>query len=47
MIPKPFARITIAYGNPTKVMASSPREAAGEAERFENIMNETMRTAGG
>ena len=47
MIPKPFARITIAYGNPTKVMASSARAAAGEAERFENLMNETIRTAGG
>jgi lysophospholipid acyltransferase (LPLAT)-like uncharacterized protein len=47
MIPKPFARVTIAYGNPTKVLASTPRAAAGEAERFETLMGETIRTAGG
>lgn len=30
IIPKPFARITVAYGNPTPVLADSSREA-GEA----------------
>jgi lysophospholipid acyltransferase (LPLAT)-like uncharacterized protein len=47
MIPKPFARVTIAYGPPTKVMGSTPRAAADEAERFENLMSETIRIAGG
>jgi len=47
MIPKPFARITIAYGEPTKVSASTPRGAAAEGERFENLMSEAIRTAGG
>ena len=47
MIPKPFARITVAYGDPAKVMASTPREAAEEGGRFEELMNETVRTAGG
>jgi hypothetical protein len=47
MIPKPFARITIAYGNPAKVLASTPRDAAEEGSRFEELMSETVRTAGG
>jgi hypothetical protein len=46
-IPKPFARITVAYGNPAKVLASTPRNAAEEGSRFEELMNETVRTAGG
>ncbi len=47
MIPKPFARVTIAYGNPTKVLASTPRAAAEEGNRFENLMSEALRMAGG
>jgi hypothetical protein len=47
MIPKPFARVTIAYGPPTKVLASTPRAAAAEGERFENLMEDTIRKAGG
>lgn len=47
MIPKPFARVTIAYGNPTKVLASTPRAAAEEVGRFEALMTETIRKAGG
>ena len=47
MIPKPFARITVSYGNPTKVRASTPREAAEEGGRFEELMSEAIRTAGG
>ncbi|HJQ10685.1 MAG TPA: lysophospholipid acyltransferase family protein [Gemmatimonadaceae bacterium] len=46
MIPKPFARVTIAYGAPTKVSASSPRMAAEEAPRFEQLMSDTIRMAG-
>lgn len=47
MIPKPFARVTVAYGNPTNVLASTPRAAAEEAPRFEAIMNDTVGKAGG
>lgn len=45
MIPKPFARITIAYGEPTRVDASSPREAAEHAMRLEALMNDVQRVA--
>src|SRR5881394_1421252 len=47
MIPKPFARVTIAYGKPTKVLAATPRAAAEESSRFEELMNETVGMAGG
>lgn len=47
MIPKPFARVTIAYGEPTKVEASSPRDAANEGPRFENLMADACRMASG
>ena len=47
MIPKPFARVTIAYGDPTKVVASSPRKAAEESPRFEALMGDAGRMAGG
>lgn len=47
MIPKPFARVTVAYGNPTNVLAATPRAAAEEASRFEAIMNDTIGKAGG
>lgn len=45
MIPKFFARLTFAYGDPTMVGGSSPREAAAEGERFEAIMRETQKVA--
>jgi len=47
MIPKPFARITVAYGQPTKVLAPTPRAAAEEGPRFEALMSETIGKAGG
>jgi lysophospholipid acyltransferase (LPLAT)-like uncharacterized protein len=47
MIPKPFARVTIAYGMPTKVLATTPRDAANEGPRFEELMSKTIATAGG
>ena len=47
MIPKPFARITVAYGKPTRVLAVTPRAAAEEGPRFEALMSETIRKAGG
>ena len=47
MIPKPFARVTIAYGEPTRVLAASPRGAAAEGPRFEALMSDAVRMAGG
>lgn len=45
VIPKPFARVTIAYGEPTRVHADTPREAAKLAARFETLMDEAGRFA--
>jgi lysophospholipid acyltransferase (LPLAT)-like uncharacterized protein len=47
MIPKPFAHVTVAYGDPTKVLATTARAAASEGPRFEAIMSETIGKAGG
>lgn len=47
MIPKPFARVTVAYGNPAKVLATTSRAAAGEGPRFEDLMSDAIRKAGG
>lgn len=38
MIPKPFARVTIAYGDPLPVEAASSREAAERIEVLANAM---------
>lgn len=46
IIPKPFARITVAYGSPTMVDAPSARAAANEGPRFEALMNAAVETAG-
>jgi lysophospholipid acyltransferase (LPLAT)-like uncharacterized protein len=46
VIPKPFARITIAYGDPTTVDATSARAAANEGPRFEALMNAAAERAG-
>lgn len=46
-IPKPFAQITVAYGEPTKVVADNPRAAAKEAPRFERLMSDAVRAARG
>ncbi len=43
LIPKPFARITIAYGNPTLVIANSPRQAASDPEGLRAQMDEAER----
>jgi len=37
-IPKPFARITVAYSEPTPVDDATPREAAERAPEFEALM---------
>ncbi|HEU4642397.1 MAG TPA: lysophospholipid acyltransferase family protein [Gemmatimonadaceae bacterium] len=47
MIPKPFARIAIAYGAPAPVDAPTPREAAALGAPFEALMTETARSAHG
>ncbi|HEY1953059.1 MAG TPA: lysophospholipid acyltransferase family protein [Gemmatimonadaceae bacterium] len=46
MIPKPFARVTVAYGVAEKVQAGDPRAAAAEAPRFEALMANAVRSAG-
>jgi lysophospholipid acyltransferase (LPLAT)-like uncharacterized protein len=45
-IPKPFARVTVAYGDPAKVAAETPRAAAEEGERFERLMQNAVASAG-
>lgn len=45
VIPKPFARITIAYGPPTYVEAATTREAAAQTTRFEGLMKEALDVA--
>lgn len=47
VIPKFFARVTFAYGDPTMVGGSSPREAAAETARFEEIMKRAQAAADG
>jgi lysophospholipid acyltransferase (LPLAT)-like uncharacterized protein len=47
MIPKPFARVTVAYATPTKVSATTSRAAADEGARFERLLNEAAGLAGG
>lgn len=45
LIPKPFARVVISYGPMTAVTATDVRDAAGEAERFQKIMEDAERVA--
>jgi Uncharacterized protein conserved in bacteria len=45
IIPKPFARITIAYGPPTRIDVPTTREAAAEAPRLEQLMAEALEAA--
>lgn len=40
VIPKPFARLTVAYGDPVVLDGTSPRDAAAEAPRFQALMEE-------
>jgi lysophospholipid acyltransferase (LPLAT)-like uncharacterized protein len=47
MIPKPFARVTVAYGLASKVSADTARAAAEEAPRFERLMSDTVTLARG
>ena len=41
VVPKPFARVTVAYGDPVMVDGASPREAAAEAPRLQALMDAT------
>lgn len=45
MIPKPFTRIVVAYGDPARVESENLRGAADEAPRFQRIMEDTERVA--
>jgi lysophospholipid acyltransferase (LPLAT)-like uncharacterized protein len=47
VIPKPFARIRIAYGDPAYLDVSSPREAAEQSARFDSLMERTGAAARG
>lgn len=38
VVPKPFARLTVAYGPPTMVNAATPREAEEETPRFRDLL---------
>jgi lysophospholipid acyltransferase (LPLAT)-like uncharacterized protein len=38
LIPKPFARVTVAYATPTRVDAPTPRAAAELAPRFQELL---------
>jgi len=46
LIPKPFARVTVAYGNPVPVVAGNAREAAEQGAIFEELMNAATAAAG-
>ena len=45
IIPKPFARVTVAYGAPVRVDAKSSRGAAAQSPEFEELMSDTVRAA--
>ena len=47
LIPKPFARIRVAYGGPAEVGGESPRDAAAEVPRFQELLEEALARARG
>jgi lysophospholipid acyltransferase (LPLAT)-like uncharacterized protein len=47
LIPKPFARINVAYGGPEQVAGKSPRDAAAEVPRFQALLEQTLERARG
>ncbi len=47
VIPKPFARITVAYSDPEVIRAATARDAEHEAPRFARLMTALLRQAGG
>lgn len=47
MIPKPFARVAVAYGGPEMVAGESPRDATAEVPRFQALLEEALERARG
>jgi lysophospholipid acyltransferase (LPLAT)-like uncharacterized protein len=47
IIPKPFARVSVAYGGPVHIAPGSPRDAAAEAPRLQELLRQTIERAGG
>ncbi|HEX5438216.1 MAG TPA: lysophospholipid acyltransferase family protein [Gemmatimonadaceae bacterium] len=45
LIPRPFSRITVSYGNPVYVTAATPRAAVDEAERLAMLMGDAAAAA--
>ena len=45
LIPKPFARVSIAYSDPMQVESTSPRAAAARTSRFQSLMLDVERLA--
>ena len=45
LIPKAFARVSIAYSDPMQVESTSPRAAAAETSRFQSLMLDVERLA--
>lgn len=45
MIPRPFARVVISYGQPVTVVASDAREAAAESATFQRLLEDAERAA--
>lgn len=39
LIPKPFAKVTVTMGPHTRVIADSPRAAAGQAEKLQHLLD--------
>ncbi len=47
MIPKPFARVTVAYGPATRVRSPTARDAQAEGPAFQKLMDDAERRACG
>jgi lysophospholipid acyltransferase (LPLAT)-like uncharacterized protein len=47
MIPKPFARVVVTYGEPILIEAESARDAAGDAERVGRAIHAATAAAQG
>jgi lysophospholipid acyltransferase (LPLAT)-like uncharacterized protein len=47
LIPKPFARVSVAYGGPEIVGGESPRDAAAEVPRFQALLEHALERARG
>ena len=46
MIPKPFARVTVAYAEPARVEAANARDAVDEVPRFQALIATAVERAG-